>query len=197
LGKPLATLSGPADLFPVEKRFVARDDRPLWQGPDDLNAKVHLVTDGEALGLVAEVTDNRHVNTQSGGTLWNGDALQLGLVNAKGVHWNIVLALTANGIAFHQSDGPSDALAKAADCTVVRDEQAKVTRYALRLPLATLGMEAGAELGLNIVFHDDDGTGHRHWLQLAPGLARRGNTALYPRFVLGLQKGIRHDSRTQ
>ena len=57
----------------------------------------------------------------------------------------------------------------------------------------------GAEFRLNIVLcDDDDGTGFRHWLQLAPGMAAGlprggapasvpmigGNTARYPRFVL-------------
>jgi len=64
----------------------------------------------------------------------------------------------------------------------------RVTRYRLRLPLAALGLEPGAEFGFNLLFFDDDDKGQCYWLQLAPGLARgpaRGsNTALYPRFLL-------------
>jgi hypothetical protein len=60
----------------------------------------------------------------------------------------------------------------------------------LKLPLAALGIQPGAEFGINIVIFDDDkGNGARYWLQAAPGLAGRdGKTgkpsALYPRFVL-------------
>ena len=75
-------------------------------------------------------------------------------------------------------------LLKTTDCAVVRDDKARVTRYELRLPLATLGLEPGDEFGFNVVFVDDDGNGQPYWLQLAPGLAGGSNAKLYPRFVL-------------
>jgi len=80
-------------------------------------------------------------------------------------------------------------LLKTVVCAVVRDDKAQITRYEVRLPLAALGLEPGAEFGFNITFYDDDdGSGLRHWLQLAPGMAPGPtpsvNTALYPRFVL-------------
>jgi hypothetical protein len=184
-GEPLAVLRDPAGIFPVQNRFsVNIHTRNIWQGPDDFSAKVYLGRDGEALCVGAVVTDDRHFNTQSGDSISNGDALQMGLVSAKGVHWNLGLALTKEGVAFHQWEGTGDTLLKTADCAVVRDEKAGVTRYGLRLPLAALGLEPGAEVGFHIMFFDDDGTGQRYWLQLAPSLARGGNNALYPRFVL-------------
>jgi hypothetical protein len=188
-GKPLATLSGPADLFPVQKRFspfesYGRVQKP-WQGPEDLGAKVYLGWDAEALCVAAEVTDDRHFNTKTGDNIWNGDALRMGLVTAEGVRWNIGLALTQAGVAFHQWEGRGDTLPKTAGCAVARDDAGRTTRYELRLPLAGLGLEPGAAFGFNIVFFDDDdGNGQRYWLQLAPGLAGSFDPALYPRFVL-------------
>jgi len=202
-GKPALTLSGPADLFPVHNRFVPFDyyGHPLrpWQGPEDMGARVYLGCDGEALCVAAEVTDDRHFNTKSGKDLINGDALQIGLATPKGLTWNLGLALTQEGVVFHQWEGTGDTLLKTVGCAVVRDDKAKTTRYRLRLPLAALGLEPGAECRFNIVLYDDDGgAGIRHWLQLAPGLAPglpragapasalmiSGNTALYPRLVL-------------
>jgi len=202
-GKPALTLSGPADLFPVYCRFAPFDyyGRPLkpWQGPEDVGAKVYLGWDDEALCVAAEVADDRHVNTKSRADIINGDALQMGLATPKDVTWNLGLALTKEGVAFHQWEGNGDTLLKTAGCAIARDDKAGMTRYELRLPLAALGLEPGAEFHLNIVLYDDDdGTGIRHWLQLAPrmapGLPRAGapasapmisgNTALYPRFVL-------------
>jgi hypothetical protein len=202
-GKPTLVFNGPADLFPVHNRFVPFDyyGRLLqpWQGPEDMGAKVYLGWDGEALCVAAEVNDDRHFNTKSGKELLNGDALQVGLATPKGVTWNLGLALTKEGVCFHQWEGEGDALLKTVGCAAVRDEKAGVTRYGLRLPLATLGMEPGVEFRLNIVLYDDDdGTGLRHWLQLAPGMAPglpragesvsapaiAGNAAHYPRFVL-------------
>jgi hypothetical protein len=196
LGKPLATLSGLVDLFPVDKRFVISDGRPLWHGPDDLGVKLYPVTDGEAFCLAAEVTDDRHVNTQSAGMLWNGDAIQAGLVNAGGVDWNFGLALTTNGVAFHQFVGPDGTLAKVAECSVTRDDPAVggtstagITRYGLRVPLAALGLKPGDEFGFNIMFlDDDDNKGMHHWLQLAPGITYPFKPERYPRFVLGIER---------
>ncbi|KPK43699.1 MAG: hypothetical protein AMK72_12990, partial [Planctomycetes bacterium SM23_25] len=74
----------------------------------------------------------------------------------------------------------------------------RITRYELRLPLAAIGLKPGEKFGFNTVLYDDDGSGLRHWLQLAPGMAPglprggapvsvpmiSGKTARYPRFVL-------------
>jgi hypothetical protein len=149
--------------------------------------------------VAAEVTDDRHVNTKRGKDLINGDALQMGLAAPKGITWNVGLALTKDGVRFHQWEGTDDTLLKTVSCAVVRDDKAGVTRYELRMPMAALGLEPGAGFHFNIVLYDDDdGTGFRHWIQLAPrmapGLPRAGapvsvpmiagKTALYPRFVL-------------
>jgi len=185
---PLATLSDPADLFPVHCRFAPFDYygrlvRP-WQGPRDLSARVYLGSDGEALCMAAEVTDDRHFNAKTGDSIAGGDALQIGLVTAEGVDWNITLALTQAGVALHQSSGEGETLMKTADCAVVRDDKAKVTRYELRLPLAALGLKPGDKFGFNVVFVDDDGDGQPYWLRLAPGLPGSGNSTVYPQFVL-------------
>jgi len=130
------------------------------------------------------VTDDRHANAQKNDLIWNGDALQMGLVAPKNVPWNVGLALTKEGVVFHQWAGKDDTLQRTAEYTAVRDEAAKKTFYELRLPLATLGLQPAALFGFNIVFFDDDGNGHRYWLQLAPGLAGLHDVKLYPRFVL-------------
>jgi hypothetical protein len=96
---------------------------------------------------------------------------------------NMALALTEAGVVFHQFSPPDGKLRDKAEYKVVRDEKTKTTVYELRLPLATLGLEPGAEFDFNIVFlDDDDGKGHRYWLQLAPGLC--GRPAANPRYIL-------------
>lgn len=178
-GEPTLALAGPGAVFPIELRNG-------WKGPQDMGVRLYFARDAEALCLAAAVTDDKHFNTKIGDMIWNGDALQMGLTAPKGVEWNIALALTANGVAFHPFVGRGDALSKAAERAVVRDEAAKLTRYELRLPLAALGVESGAEIGFNVVFFDDDdGNGQRYWLQLAPGLAGGADKEWYPRFALG------------
>ena len=189
--KPLAVLSGPDDIFPERFRLPppadAGPDAASWQGPKDLGAKLYLGWDGDALCVAAEVTDDKHFNAYATQDIANGDALQIGLVIGEGVRWNMGLALTKTGVAFHQWEGKGDALAKTAYVAVARDDAGGVTRYELCLPLAALGLKAGEEFGFNaVVFDDDDGFGQCYRIQLAPGLAafdHRG-TGWYPRFVL-------------
>ena len=187
-GEPLATISDPTNLFPIQYRFAPFDYygiRQPWQGPGDLSAKVFLGCDGKALCVAAEVTDDRHFNTQTTDGIWKGDSLKMGLITADDVRWDMGLALTKSGIVFHQWEGKGDALAKTVGCGVVRDNKTGVTRYELRLPLAVLNMKPGDEFGFNIAFSDDDdGEFQRFWLQLAPGLTAPVDTEQYPRFVL-------------
>jgi len=187
-GEPALSLGGAGDVFPVYRHFVPFDyyGRLLepWQGPEDLSANVYFGSDGRALCVAADVTDDRNFNTKTGEEISRGDALQMGLVTEDGVHWKIGTALTEQGVAVHQW-GKDGALVKTVRCAITRDDKAAVTRYELRLPLAALRLKPGTEFGVNIVFFDDDGGDENvYWLQMAPGLIDPVNTKLYPRFVL-------------
>ena len=186
LGKPVAVLGTTETLFPVNSRCLMKyQEHVLWNGPADLSGKVYLAWDSEALLVGAEVTDDQHLNGQSGGSLWNGDAIQFGVVTPKGVHWNLAVALTTNGVAVHQFVGGSDALFKTLDCNVTRDDKTNITRYGVRLPLAALGLVPGDTFGFNTLISDgDDNKGMRHNMRLAEGISYPFRTELYPRFVL-------------
>ncbi len=186
-GKPLTVLSGPGDLYPVDRRFTPSGDKMSWQGPKDLTATIYLAWDGEALCVGAEVTDDRHVNTQTFGNIGNGDALQIGLAVEGGAAWNIVLALTTKGPALLQVEGADDdTLVKTADCSVKRDDETGITRYGMRLPLSTIGLKPGTEFAFNVMVLDgDDPGGMRQYLLIAPGMTYPTKPELYPRFALG------------
>jgi hypothetical protein len=185
-GEPLAALVDCADVYPTQNRYAPNEHtQDFWQGPADASAKVYLAEDGRTLYVGALVTDDRHFNNKTGDEIRSGDALQMGLVAPDGVHWNIGLALTRQSVVFHQWAGKGDTLGTTAEYVAVRDDDAKTTRYELRLPWNTLGIKPGAQFSFNVVvFDDDDGNGHRYWLELAPGLAGLHNVELYPRFVL-------------
>jgi hypothetical protein len=140
--------------------------------------------------VAAKVTDDLQFNMKTGDQIWDGDALQMGIVTGKDVHWNLGLALTQSGVVLQQFSGASNALSNVASRSVVRNESAHTTSYELSLPLAVLGLEPGAEFGFNIaVLDDDDGKGMRYGIPLAPGLLGRDAKTpppakVYPRFVL-------------
>ena len=187
-GEPLAIMNTPADLFPVYFRFTPFDFygiKPPWQGPRDLSATVYLASDKEALYVAAVVSDDRHANTQSYDGLSGSDAFQFGLVNPQGTHWNAVLALTSNGVAFHQYTGLGNTLLETVECAVTRDDKAGITRYGMRLPLASVRLKAGDEFAFNcLILDSDDGKFVRFWLRPAQGIEYPWRTELYPRFVL-------------
>jgi len=172
------------DINDVKSTLVR--DSVFWDSAADLGIKVWWGHDGKALCLAFEVSDDRHFNTQTGDMIWNGDALQVGGVNAKGVQFNFMVALTDKGVAFHKVFDKDQPLAKVVERAVVRDNATGTTRYELRLPLTALGIEPGAEFGYNfMVFDDDDGKGQRCWFQLGPGMNWPFKPELYPRFVIG------------
>jgi len=186
LGSPIATLACAEDVFLENARSVVpQQPRTLWEGPADASARLYLGWDGEAVCFGAEVTDDKHQNTQSGGNLWNGDAMQFGVAIPDGTHWSLMLGLSTNGVILHQAMGASDAILQTADCAVTRDENAKLTRYTLRLPLAALGLKAGDTFGFNAMLCDSDIDNRMDfYLRLAQGVSFPFRTELYPRFAL-------------
>jgi hypothetical protein len=179
---PIATLDKADYVFPVQTRF----DGTPWQGGIDPCVKLYLGWDGEALCVAAEVTDDKQMNTQSGGNIWNGDAVQMGLVNAEGESFYLAMALTTNGVVFHQFAGRNnDVLLKTIDCAVVRDDKCAVTRYELCMPGSAIGLKPGAEFGFcAMVFDGDDEKGQRWWMQMGPGIDYPFRPEIYPRFGL-------------
>ena len=185
-GEPTVVINSAATIYPTYFRSPSLHTADPWRGAADMSIKAYLGWDGESLCIAAEVTDDRQFNTQSGETLYGGDAMQVGLVDRDGTQWNLGLALTEeNGVQFHQWAGKDDTLQKAARYAVVRDDEERVTRYELRLPLANLGLTAGAELSYYLIFFDDDlGNGSRYRLQWAPTVTDPFKRDLYPRVVL-------------
>jgi outer membrane protein assembly factor BamB len=185
------SLDGPEGIFPVDRCTQgAANGSVTWTGYGDLGAKVYLASDSNNLYVAAKVTDDLHFNPQTGDQILNGDALQMGIVTGKDVHWSLGLALTPSGVVLQQYSGASNALSNVASRSVVRNESALTTSYELSLPLAALGLEPGAEFGFNIaVLDDDDGKGMRYGIPLALGLLGRDTKTpppakVYPRFVL-------------
>ncbi len=184
---PTAIIDTAALIYPTLMRTPSRHTSDPWRGASDLSAKAYLGWDGEALCIAAEVTDDRQFNTQSGETLYDGDCMQVGLINPDGLQWNFGLALTEeNGAQIQQWSGRDDAALKSAKYAVVRDDEARVTRYELRIPMADLGLIPGSQCSYYLMFFDDDtGNGSRYRMQWAPNAMEPFKRDFFPRVVLG------------
>ena len=191
-GEPTFVLNEVRDVFPmthtpVSRRFPTPRLPDCWGGPADLGARIHVAREGADLCVAVEVTDDRHFNDRSGAAITDGDSVQIGISTRDG-HRSFGLARTAAGVVFHQWQPSDESLLKAVDCAVARDDAKAVTRYELRLPLAVLRLDPGAEFGFNVVVYDnDDGKGAPEWIQMAPGTARGsagGSGAKYLKFLV-------------
>ncbi len=182
--KPLLALNEPSTIYPVYFRSYSLFCADPWRGPEDMSVKAYLGRDSEALCVAAEVTDDVHCNTNTAASIWDGDAMNVGLINTNGMQTSLWLALTPNGVVFLPLEGKSQNLSKTTKYAVVRDEAAKVTRYELRLPLAELGLAPGGKCCYCFMFMDNDGKGVRYRFQWAPVITKPFNARFYSKFVM-------------
>ena len=70
---------------------------------------------------------------------------------------------------------------------VVRDENAKVTRYELAIPWSVLGgadAPLGPWLGLNVLVNDSDAPGDRGFIEWTPGIGRDKDPSKFPKVLV-------------
>jgi hypothetical protein len=182
--KPLLTLNEPSTIQPAHFRSYSLFCSDPWRGTEDMSVKVYLGRDSEALCVAAEVTDDVHCNTNTAASIWDGDAMNVGLIDTNGVQTSLWLALTTNGVVFPPVAGKNKNVSKTAKYAVVRDEAAKVTRYELRLPLTDLGLAPGGKCCYYFMFMDNDGKGLRYRFQWAPVITKTFNARFYSKFVM-------------
>ncbi len=181
--EPLLTLNDPSTIYPVYFRSYSLFCSDPWRGVEDMSVKAYLGQDSEALCVAAEVADDVHCNTNTAESIWDGDAMNFGWIDANGMQTSLWLALTTNGVVFVPFQGRSEKLSKIATCAVVRDDAAKVTRYEVRLPLAELGLAPGTYCYC-FMFMDNDGKGLRYRFQWLPVVTKPFNARLYSKFVI-------------
>ncbi|MBL9166488.1 MAG: hypothetical protein JNN07_01965 [Verrucomicrobiales bacterium] len=131
-----------------------------WSGPDDQTSAVQIVYDADNVYFGFVVTDEYHENAAN--SAWNGDSIQLMIASADrtrqvalynyalgGVEGNV-----NNVIIMHEA-GPGGT-----EAIVTRDGVNKKTIYEIKLPVASLGLEApltvGTQFGLGMAINDGD-----------------------------------------
>ncbi|MBS1372351.1 MAG: hypothetical protein HPZ91_20605 [Lentisphaeria bacterium] len=158
-----------------------------WQGPEDRSARVWLRRDGALLRLRFEVTDDRHVQPNSGVAAWKGDGVQFALLlPGQDRTWEIGLSRLDSGkseVFAWSAPAGFDAEKSAAGMRLETSRNGTLTCYDAEIPLAVLGttpeaLAAGARF--NALVNDDDGEGREGWIQIAPGIGENKDPARYP-----------------
>ena len=150
-----------------------------WSGPADHSSAVAFAWDAENLYIGVVVTDDTH---QNGGSGWNGDSIQAVFANAAQdtVTHLYNYALNDNGdVVVHNERGPGGT-----ELAVTRDEDTTTTLYEIKLPAASLGLDAyesGMSIGVGLCVNDgdtEDGQGgQKGWSGWGPYAAVYGKTA--------------------
>ncbi len=187
--QPDFTLTKPeqvVSLFPADPT----KSHLLWQGEKDLSGKLWLTAGNGKLGLIAEITDDKHVQPNTGSAVWRGDNLQLALVlpGQRG-NWELGLTRLADGkpevwcwmapTGFTEAD-----VIAATRLTTTRE--GNLTRYQAEIPFEALGLTPAmlkAGIRFNLLVNDNDGEGREGWIHVAPGIGLDKVPERYP-FVI-------------
>lgn len=162
--------------------------RSIWQGPQDLSARVSCgVEQGDFL-LRADVTDDIHRQNDSGARIWRGDSLQLyfQLPGQKG-GWELGAALTGRGSECHVWKTPAG-FDPAAVCSAIKAQVSRsgvTTRYEFRIPCERIGLTPQIRrdgFRFNLLVNDSDVPGDERegWIRLAPGAGDERKPLRYP-----------------
>ena len=160
----------------------------VWQGSDDLSARLWWWHADATLHLQVEVRDGEHVQVEKPADQWRGDGVQFALqVPGRAGYWELGAARrsddgTVMRVAWTVPPGDQDA-AQAFTATI--DPIPGGMRYRLDLPCARFGLDAAAlraGFRFNLIANDNDGGVREGWVQLAPGIGESKDPRLFPLF---------------
>jgi hypothetical protein len=160
----------------------------VWQGPDDLSARVWWWRTPVEVHVQIEVRDDTHTQVQKPADQWRGDGVQFALqVPGRAGYWEL-------GVARRSDDGtvmraawvvpPGERDGEQAFTATV-DPVPGGLRYHITLPCARFGLDAAAlsaGFRFNLIANDNDGGVREGWVQLAPGIGESKDPKAFPWF---------------
>ncbi|WP_186320237.1 glycosyl hydrolase family 28-related protein [Paenibacillus sp. Y412MC10] len=170
-----------------------------WGGADDLGLTSKVTWDEAHLYVNVDVKDNVHSQTFTGGDIWQGDSLQVGIDLAKedGAASRQVnelgFALNEDGSVqkwrWRAPDGITPGPLESVQAVVTRDETAKVTHYELTLPFEALhgagyDFRADKPIGLALLVNENDGDGRSGFMEFNGGIGTSKDAGLFGNLYL-------------
>lgn len=170
---------------------------PGWH-PADASMEIYTCRDNDYFYVAVVTRDDAPMDGIKGDEILDGDCIQLafemdddrdGSLDTSG---DMEFALTEIAGAdrfytFHRPyglQGPLDRLLRHAI-----ERQGNNTIYEFSIPVAEFNIdgslwEEGYTIGMNVVMHDDDGSGYEGFIRLAPGLNYDTDTSRFARVVI-------------
>ncbi|HTL52017.1 MAG TPA: PQQ-binding-like beta-propeller repeat protein, partial [Planctomycetota bacterium] len=176
-------------------RYIYHDtfDKTLtkgfWKTPEDLSCRTAMKWDKDRLYVCWEVTDDTHVQTQTGMSIWDGDSVQFAVDPNMdgGTSWR--QGDTEDTVAVSSADGSSMAAIdysptnKNPDFKGTRDKDKHKTYYEMSIPLADVQIDAkdGGRFGYTFIVNDrdDEKSGLNKGLAPSPGIWNPKTPGMY------------------
>ncbi len=165
-------------LMDEERQYLraAGDAAPVWKGKADLSATMKFLWDDQAFYVGVDATDDVFANTQKDGMIWAGDGLQFLIdpmreATEKAGKYDLGMALGTKGpqawcwlsASSNTTPGEITGLVKLA---IKRGANGNAT-YEMAIPWANLApfkAAPGADLGLTMIYNEDDGGGRKSFI---------------------------------
>lgn len=156
-----------------------------WGGPDDLSATAEVRWDDDKLYVNVDVKDDVHDQTWSGSDIWQGDSLQIGIdlsredgsasENVNELGFALHRDGTVEAWRWRAPSGIAPGQFQEAQASVTRDENERITRYALEIPFVSLhgdghAFDPSAPLGLALLVNENDGAGRTGFIEYNGGI---------------------------
>lgn len=193
-----------SNAYPVYVNAPA--DSTTAESWEQANVAVRALTkwDENNLYIMADCYDNLHIQIQKDATIYNGDCIQISIdpLNDKTAayvgncyEYGFAMGDTqVSSYAWYTPTGVTAGVMPAEWVKIIRDDDKKLTRYFIAIPLENLKpmeLYEGKQFGMNIVANDADWMQRERVVELVPGTAVAKTPSVFPSWTLiGVQPAL-------
>jgi hypothetical protein len=171
------------------------DGTPLlngYNGVDDLSGTAQLRWDADNIYLTADIRDDVFSHNASGINIWQNDSIQFSLapgVPGDSQSWyEYGISQTPEGPQIYRwlsMKGAATGVLTKGTLNVTRDEETKITSYALSLPwseVSPIRAAGGNVLSFSMLVNDNDGAGRKGYIEWGSGIGAAKDASLFRTF---------------
>ncbi len=168
--------------------FDPMNQHLVWQGPQDLSARIWIAMDDKDLKVKVFVRDDIFSQKENKENFWKEDSVQMGIaVPGRKGFWEFGVAKTANDSFLIPCLAPEGFNTNSCPGSVEASQAGNEITYNISLPLAYLGLtkeQAVKGFQFNLLVNDNDGKGREGWVEIAPGIGKSKNPEAFPMVFL-------------